>query len=73
MVPSDLLAEDPAASATEETKSQHSPHKIQISPAFVPQVFVFTDAQSPDSLPSASPATARTQNPHGQPAPALWL
>lgn len=53
MFPSDLLAEDPAAFATEETKSQHSHHKIQISRDSVPWVCVFTDAQSPDSLPIA--------------------
>lgn len=52
--------------ATEETKSQHSHHKIQISRDSVPWVCVFTDASHLILSPHCSPATA--QNPESAPA-----
>ena len=65
LFPSDLLAENSAAFTTEETKSQHSHHKIQILQDSFPWVCVFTDAQSPDSPPLLP---SNSQNPKSAPA-----
>ena len=66
MFPSDLLAEDPAAFATEETKSSTATTKPRFH-RILSHGFVCSQMPSPDS-PHCSPATARTPNLHQQPA-----